>query len=56
VIGLPPSLDALRERPFRLLFLGRTLSGIGDAIVPVALTFAVLDVATRAPLSSLTAR
>jgi MFS family permease len=37
--GLAP----LRERPFRLLFLGRTLSGIGDAIVPVALTFAVLD-------------
>jgi MFS family permease len=37
--GLAP----LRERPFRLLFFGRTLSGIGDAIVPVALTFAVLD-------------
>ena len=36
-------LGPLRERPFRLLFFGRTLSGIGDAIVPVALTFAVLD-------------
>ncbi len=33
----------LRERPFRLLFFGRSLSAIGDAIVPVALTFAVLD-------------
>ncbi|MGZ4388162.1 MAG: MFS transporter, partial [Gaiellaceae bacterium] len=38
----PASLEPLRERPFRLLFLGRTLSGVGDAIVPVALTFAVL--------------
>lgn len=37
-----PSLDPLRERPFRLLIAGRSLSGIGDAIVPVALTFAVL--------------
>ena len=36
------SLGPLRERPFRLLFFGRTLSGVGDAIVPVALTFAVL--------------
>ena len=33
----------LRERPFRLLFFGRSLSAVGDAIVPVALTFAVLD-------------
>lgn len=37
------SLGALRERPFRLLFLGRSLSGIGDALVPVATTFAVLE-------------
>src|SRR5437764_931236 len=37
-----PSLDPLRERPFRLLFVGRTLSGVGDAVVPIALTFAVL--------------
>jgi MFS family permease len=44
VIRVPQSLDPLRERPFRLLFLGRSLSGIGDAIVPVALTFAVLDI------------
>lgn len=40
---LRAGLAPLRERPFRLLFFGRTLSGVGDAIVPVALTFAVLD-------------
>ena len=34
----------LRERRFRLLWLGRVSSGIGDAIVPVALTFAVLSI------------
>jgi MFS family permease len=38
------SLGPLRERPFRLVFLARTLSSIGDAIVPVAVTFAVLDI------------
>src|SRR4051794_34920353 len=36
------SLAPLRERPFRLLFLGRSLSGVGDALVDVALAFAVL--------------
>ena len=35
---------ALSERPFRLLWLGQTTSAIGDALVPLALTFAVLDV------------
>jgi len=40
---LHAGLAPLRERQFRLLFFGRTLSGVGDAIVPVALTFAVLD-------------
>jgi MFS family permease len=34
----------LRERQFRLLWLGRVASGIGDALVPVALTFAVLSI------------
>ena len=33
----------LREREFRLLFVGRTVSLIGNAIAPVALAFAVLD-------------
>ena len=34
----------LRQSRFRLLWLGRVSSGIGDAIVPVALTFAVLSI------------
>ncbi|HWJ33235.1 MAG TPA: MFS transporter [Gaiellaceae bacterium] len=34
----------LRQRRFRLLWLGRVSSAIGDAIVPVALTFAVLSI------------
>jgi MFS family permease len=33
----------LREREFRLLFLGRTISVAGTAIAPIALAFAVLD-------------
>jgi predicted MFS family arabinose efflux permease len=37
------ALEALRERPFRLLFLGRTASLLGNAFAPVALAFAVLD-------------
>jgi MFS family permease len=34
----------LRRRAFRLLWLGRVASAIGDAVVPVALTFAVLSI------------
>ena len=34
---------ALAERPFRLLFIGRTASLLGSAFAPVALAFAVLD-------------
>jgi MFS family permease len=33
----------LEERPFRLLWIGRTISDAGDALVPVALAFAVLE-------------
>lgn len=33
----------LREREFRLLFLGRTISIAGTAIAPIALAFAVLE-------------
>lgn len=44
------SLGPLRQRPFRLLFLGRTLSAIGDSIVPVAVTFAVLNHGTTTDL------
>jgi MFS family permease len=36
-------LGPLREREFRLLFTGRTVSSIGSAMAPVALAFAVLD-------------
>jgi MFS family permease len=38
------ALSPLGERQFRLLWLGRLASGIGDALVPVALTFAVLSI------------
>jgi MFS family permease len=34
----------LRERQFRLLWLGQVASAMGDALVPVALAFAVLSV------------
>ena len=36
-------LSLLRLREFRLLYIGQTMSVIGDAIVPIALAFAVLD-------------
>lgn len=35
-------MGALEERPFRLLWLAQTASGVGDALIPVALAFAVL--------------
>jgi len=44
------SFDSLRERPFRLLWMGRTLSSVGDALVPVATTFAVLDLGDASDL------
>ncbi|HEX6491274.1 MAG TPA: MFS transporter [Gaiellaceae bacterium] len=34
----------LRERPFRLLWFGRTCSAVGDSLIPVALAFAVLTI------------
>ena len=40
---LPAAVGALEERAFRLLWIGRTTSGVGDALVPVALAFAVLE-------------
>lgn len=33
---------ALQERQFRLLWLGRTTSAIGDGLIGVALAFAVI--------------
>jgi MFS family permease len=41
---LGEALSPLRERRFRLLWLGRVASGVGDALIPVALTFAVLSI------------
>lgn len=36
-------LGPLREREFRLLFTGETVSRLGSAMAPIALAFAVLD-------------
>jgi MFS family permease len=44
------SLDVLREREFRLLWLGRSLSTMGDALIPVATAFAVLELGTATDL------
>ena len=38
------STEALAERDFRLLWIGQSASALGDALVGVALAFAVLDV------------
>lgn len=38
-----PTPHPLRHRPFRLLFTGRTLSSLGDAVVPAALAIAISD-------------
>src|SRR5215204_4264250 len=40
---------ALRERQFRLLWLGQTTSTLGDGLVPVALAFAVISSLDRGP-------
>lgn len=37
------SLAPLRYRPFRLLVAGRTVTMLGNAVAPIALAFAVLD-------------
>ena len=47
---LRAGFGALAERDFRLLWLARTLSGIGDAIVPVAVSFAVLEIGSASDL------
>ncbi len=36
-------MGPLRERNFLLLFIGQSVSSLGNALVPVALTFALLD-------------
>src|SRR5437667_1382028 len=35
-------LGPLRDRPFGLLWIGRTASAVGDSLIPVAMAFAVL--------------
>lgn len=42
-MGFGDRLAVLRLRNFRNLFIGQTVSLFGDGLVPVALTFAVLD-------------
>ncbi len=42
-LRVPEALGALREREFRLLFIGQAISLLGDGMVGVALAFAVLD-------------
>jgi MFS family permease len=37
------SLGVLRARPYRLLWIGQATSAVGDAMTPIALTFAVLE-------------
>ena len=41
---LPASLKPLQERSFRLLWMGQTVSAVGDGLVSVALAFAVLRI------------
>jgi predicted MFS family arabinose efflux permease len=41
-VRLPEQLGALREREFRLLFFGQSISLLGDGMVPLAISFAVL--------------
>jgi MFS family permease len=43
-VRAPDALEPLRERDFRLLFLGQAVSWLGTGMVGVALAFAVLDV------------
>ena len=42
-MGLGGKVAVLREPDFRRLFLGRSVSLVGDGIAPVAIAFAVLD-------------
>ncbi|HKA68035.1 MAG TPA: MFS transporter [Actinomycetes bacterium] len=47
-MALPRSLGSLAERPFRVYFVGRTVSLLGSAITPLALTFAALELGASA--------
>ncbi|MFI1094056.1 MFS transporter [Streptomyces sp. NPDC020917] len=39
---LPTSLSTLRERPYRLLWIARSVSALGNALIPVTVVFAIL--------------
>ncbi|MEU9455891.1 MFS transporter [Streptomyces sp. NPDC048277] len=39
---LPTSLSTLRERPYRLLWTARSISAMGNALIPVTVVFAIL--------------
>ena len=45
----PELFGALRERRFRLLWIGQTTSTLGDGLVPVALAFAVIQTLDLGP-------
>jgi MFS family permease len=50
VVPLRGRLGVLEERPFRLLWLARSTSAVGDALIPVAIAFAVLDIGSASDL------
>ncbi|MEU5365863.1 MFS transporter [Streptomyces sp. NPDC005925] len=39
---MPKSLSTLRERPYRLLWTARSISAMGNALIPVTVVFAIL--------------
>jgi hypothetical protein len=45
-MGRSELFGALKERQFRLLWLGQATSTLGDGLVPVALAFAVIKTLT----------
>jgi MFS family permease len=46
-VALPDTLGVLREPKFRLLWIGQATSTLGDGLVPVALSFAVIGTLDR---------
>ncbi len=54
-VTLGTGFSVLRERQFRLLFLGQTLSQVGSSILPIALIFAVLEFGSASALGIVSA-
>ena len=48
MVAIPAALAPLSERDFRLLWLGQSVSAIGDSLMPVALAFATLSITRSA--------